>query len=76
MNKKTLTLILVAASIAVTCAQVVAGIRVEAVGLPTINLSTCPQTKPLPCSKFHQYKVIGHFSNLSLGDATQLPQRV
>lgn len=69
MNKKTLTLALVAASIAVTCAQAVAEIRVEAVGLNTIRLSACPQAKPLPCTGYHQYRVIGHFSSLTLGDA-------
>lgn len=69
MNQKTLTLALVAASIAVTCLQVTAEIRVEAVGLRTISLSACPQSKPLPCTTFHQYKVIGHFSNLTLGNA-------
>ncbi|MFK7910284.1 MAG: hypothetical protein AB8F34_06735 [Akkermansiaceae bacterium] len=71
MTKKTLTLALVAASIAVTCAQVTAEIRVEAVGLPAIQLSACPQVKTLPCTSYHQYKVIGHFSNLTLGDANQ-----
>ena len=69
MDRTKLTLALVAASIAVTCDQLSAEIRVEAVGLPDIRLQSCPQTKPLACSNYHQYKVIGHFSRLSLGDA-------
>ena len=75
MNKKTLTLALVAATIAVTCVQLSAGqpagIRVEAVGIPVTHLTASPQIKTLPCANFHQYKVIGHFSSLTLGDAPQ-----
>ncbi|MEK6192903.1 MAG: hypothetical protein N2F24_01525, partial [Deltaproteobacteria bacterium] len=65
----TLTLALAITSIAVTCAQLSAEIRVEAAGLPTTQLTSCPQQKPLPCENFFQYKVFSHFSNLTLGDA-------
>lgn len=83
MNKQTLTLALLAASIAVICANAVAGerttphdthpptnIRIEAAGLPPLVLTKCPEQKPLPCGKFHQYKVFGHFSLLTLGETT------
>ncbi len=75
MNKKTRTLTLAITSIAVTCIQVFAEIRVEAAGVPTTRLTSCPQQKPLPCEKFFQYKVFSHFSKLTLGDPPNLYRR-
>ncbi|MCP5538337.1 MAG: hypothetical protein H7A51_19150 [Akkermansiaceae bacterium] len=74
MNKNTLTLALVAASIAVTCAQLVAGIRIEAVGVASSQLDHCPAQKTLPVQNYFQYRVFGHFSLLTLGDAPVAPQ--
>lgn len=65
--------LLVLALMALLNITAAAQIRIEAAGLPTTKLVSCPQQTPLKCGKFYQYKVVGYYSQLSLGAARPQP---
>lgn len=56
----------ITAALAVCCASADAQISFEASGLPSVQLDHSPQQLPLGCGQFHQYKIVGYYSRLTL----------